>query len=257
MDRRALDGGINVLVPDRLESDGFLIAFTERAGGVSPDVFHSLNLGLRCGDDPANAMENRRRLCRALAMPPFSLARQVHGARVVEAGPGRPGAGFEDPSTALGDADVVVTSSPGVPLAVLAADCVPAALADPATGRLAVVHAGWRGVARGVLQAALGLFGRPAEVRAAVGPAVGPDHYEVGEDVALAVSAACPDEAVTTRKGSRLLLDLPATVTRILSDLGVRSIEWEQVCTGCEADRFYSHRRDGVTGRQALLAMRR
>jgi YfiH family protein len=257
MDRRRLDGGINVLVPEALESEGFLVAFTERAGGVSPDAFRSLNLGLRCGDDPVNALENRRRVCRAVGIPPFALARQVHGARVLEAEPGHTGAGFEDPSTALGDADAIVTSSPGVAVAVLAADCVPVALGDPVTGRLAVVHAGWRGVAEGVLEAAMRHFDRPVEVRAAVGPAVGPDHYEVGEEVAHAVSAACGGGAVTTRQDSRLLLDLPATVTRILGELGVRVIERDEVCTACEPDRFFSHRRDGITGRQALLAMRR
>lgn len=257
MDRRVLEGGIHVLVPDRLESDGFLVAFTERTGGVSEHAFRSLNLGLRCGDDPARALENRHRVCGAVGVPPFALVRQVHGTRVVRAGRRRMGAGFQDPSTALGSADAIVTSSRGVALAVLTADCVPVALADPAAGRLAVVHAGWRGVAHGVLRSAVGCFPRPAEVRAAVGPAIGPDHYEVGEEVAGAVSAASPSGAVTSRSGSRLLLDLPATVTRILRGLGVRRIDREEVCTACEPDRFFSYRRDGVTGRQALVAMRR
>ncbi|HEY3208332.1 MAG TPA: peptidoglycan editing factor PgeF [Actinomycetota bacterium] len=257
MDRRVLEGGVHVLVPERLESDGFLVAFTERAGGVSEDAFRSLNLGLRCGDDPARALENRRRVCGAVGVPPFALVRQVHGARVVRAGRKRIGAGFEDPSTALGSADAIVTSSCGVALAVLAADCVPVVLADPAAGRLAVVHAGWRGVAQGVLGSAVGCFPNPAAVRAAVGPAIGRDHYEVGDEVASAVSMACPGGAVTTRSGSRLLLDLPATVSKILTALGVRSIDREEVCTACEPDRFFSHRRDGITGRQALVAMRR
>jgi polyphenol oxidase len=257
MDRRVLDGGVRILVPQRLESDGFMVAFTERAGGASREAFHSLNLGLRCGDDPARALENRQRLCRALGIPSFALVRQVHGATVVRAGRGRSGAGFEDPSTALGNADAIVTSSRRVPLAVLTADCVPVALADPRTGQLAVVHAGWRGVAGGILPAAVGRFPNPAEIRAAVGPAIGPDHYEVGPEVAEGVSAACPGGAVTTRSGSRLLLDLPATVGRILSGLGVRGIEREEVCTACDPERFFSHRRDGITGRQALVAMRR
>ncbi len=257
MDRRVLEGGVRVLVPERLESDGFLVAFTERTGGVSREAFHSLNLGLRCGDDPARALENRRRVCGAVGMSTFALVRQVHGARIVRAGRRRVGAGFEDPSTALGNADAIVTSSRGVALGVLAADCVPIVLADPAAGQLAVVHAGWRGVAQGVLRSAVGTFPNPSEVRAAVGPAIGPDHYEVGEDVAAAVSAVAPGGAVTTRSRSRLLLDLPATVSTILDALGVRSIEREEVCTACERDRFFSHRRDGVTGRQAVVAMRR
>jgi len=257
MERRALDGEMNVLISERLEADGFMVAFTERAGGVSRDPpFHSLNLGLRCGDDPANALENRRRVCRAVGVPPFTLVRQVHGARVVEAEAGRDGAGFADPSTALGSADAIVTSSPGIALAVLTADCVPVALADPGRGRFAVVHAGWRGVAEGVLQSSLGAFERPADVRAAVGPAVGPDHYEVGEDVARAVSSACRGGAVTERMGGRLLLDLPGTVAKILAELGVGDVDWEPECTACQPGRFFSHRRDGITGRQALVAAR-
>jgi hypothetical protein len=257
MDRRVLDGGVRVLVPEGLEAGGFLVAFTERAGGASREAFRSLNLGLRCGDDPATALENRHRLCRALGIPPFALVRQVHGATVLRAGRRRRGAGFDDPSSALGNADAIVTSSRRVPLAVLTADCVPVALADPETGQLAVVHAGWRGVARGVLAAAVGRFPEPGEIVAAVGPGVGPDHYQVGPEVAEAVSAACPGGAVTTRPESRLLLDLPATVTRILAALGVRSIDREEVCTACEPERFFSYRRDGITGRQALVAMRR
>jgi purine-nucleoside/S-methyl-5'-thioadenosine phosphorylase / adenosine deaminase len=258
MNRRDLNGEMSILVSERLESDGFLVAFTERTGGVSGDpAFHSLNLGLRCGDDPANALENRRRVCRAVGLPPFSLVRQVHGARVVEAEAGRDGAGFSDPSTALGSADGIITTSPGMAVAVLTADCVPVAMADPRSGRLAVVHAGWRGIAAGVLHSALGSFEKPADVRAAVGPAVGPDHYEVGEDVARAVSAASQSGAVTERNGRQVLLDLPGTVARILGELGVRDIDWDPVCTACQPERFFSRRRDGITGRQALVAMRR
>lgn len=257
MDQRVLEGGVRVLVPRRFESAGFLVAFTERTEGVSQGAFHSLNLGLRCGDDPARGLENRRRVCTALGAPPFSLVRQVHGARVVRAGRRRVGAGFEDPVTALGSADAIVTSSPRVPVAILAADCVPVCLADPATGQLAVVHAGWRGVAASVVQSAVARFPNAREVEAAVGPGIGPDHYEVGEDVAAAVSAACPGGALATRSGSRLLLDLPATVARILAAMGIRRIEREEVCTACEPGRFFSHRRDGITGRQALVAMRR
>jgi YfiH family protein len=257
MDRRVLDGGIAVLVPERLEADGFVVAFTERAGGVSDEPFGSLNLGLRCGDDPARALENRRRLCMALGVPPFALVRQVHGDRVVRAGRARSGAGFEDPSTALGSADAIVTSRRRVPIAVLTADCVPVVLADPSSGRFAVVHAGWRGVAGGVLGAALRRFPDPAQLRAAVGPAIGPDHYPVGEDVAGAVSAASPGGAVLARSDSRILLDLPATVVRILEGAGIRAVERASVCTACEPERFFSHRRDGITGRQAVVAMRR
>jgi YfiH family protein len=257
MERRVLADGVRVLVPEGFEGDGFLVAFTERAEGVSEEAFRSLNLGLRCGDDPARALENRRRVCQGLGIPPFSLVRQVHGATIVKAGRRRVGAGFDDPANALGSADAIVTSSRLVPLAVLTADCVPVVLADPAAGQVAVVHAGWRGVAQGILRSALDCFRHPADVRAAVGPAIGPDHFEVGEDVAAAVSAAGPGEALTHRSNGRLFLDLPGTVCRSLAGLGVHRVDQEELCTACESERFFSHRRDGVTGRQGVVAMRR
>jgi YfiH family protein len=256
MRRRVLDGGIAVLIPDGFESDGFQVVFTERAGGVSDGPFASLNLGLRCGDEPARALENRHRVCRAAGLSRFALVRQVHGSTVVTAAAERAGAGFDDPSGALGDADAIVTADAGVAVAVLTADCVPVALADPVTGRLAVVHAGWRGIARGVIDATASRFPRPGEIRAAVGPAIGPDHYEVGSEVADAVSAATPGGAVISRSRSRIFLDLPETVVRILSALGVGSIERDDSCTACEPERFFSYRRDGITGRQALVAVR-
>jgi len=244
-------------VSRRLESDGFLVACTERTGGTSAKPFASLNLGLRSGDDVEAVRENRRRVIGALGIDPFACVRQLHGARVVRAGPARAGGGFMDPDEALADADGIVTTSRAVPLAVLAADCVPVALADPSSGRLAVVHAGWRGVAAGVLRSALRPFPRPAEVRAVIGPAVGPDHYEVGEDVALAVSAATERGAVTSRVGASLRLDLPATVARILRESGVTRLERSEECTACLPRRFFSHRRDGAgTGRQALVGVR-
>jgi len=250
--------GISFLVSRRLESDGFLVACTERTGGASAKPFASLNLGLRSGDDVGAVAENRRRVIGALGIEPFACVRQQHGARVVRAGPSRAGGGFLDPEGALGDADGMVTTSRGVPMAVLAADCVPVALADPSSGRLAVVHAGWRGVAAGVLRSALRPFPRPADVRAVIGPAVGPDHYEVGEDVALAVSAATERGAVTSRVGRSLRLDLPATVARILRESGLTRLERAEECTACLPRRFFSHRRDGPgTGRQALIAVRR
>jgi YfiH family protein len=256
MESRAL-GGIRAVVSRRMESDGFLVAFTERDGGVSADPFASLNLGLRSGDDPSAVAQNRRLVADALGVGAFACVRQVHGARVVRAGKSRAGAGFEDPETALGDADAIVTSAPGVALAVLAADCVPVALADARAGRVAVVHAGWRGIAAGVVGAALKHFPDPATVRAAIGPAICVDHYEVGEDVAFSVSAAIDGGAVTRRTGDVVHLDLPASIARALKAAGVRSTERAEECTAELPTRFFSHRRDGErTGRQGLVAMR-
>jgi YfiH family protein len=256
LERRILDQGVAAVVSSRAEADGFLVAFTERSGGVSRGDFSSLNLGLETGDDAHRVAQNRQRVCAALGIDTFATAKQPHGATVRQVGPRRTGAGFADPAHSVPDADGLVTSSRNVPLAVLVADCVPLALVEPGRGAFAVVHAGWRGVAAGIIPAALARFGDPAEVRATIGPAIGPDHYEVGEDVALAVTAASPAGARTRRANSRVRLDLPGTVTLILKDLGVRSIEWAEECTACQKDRFYSYRRDGRTGRQALIARR-
>jgi YfiH family protein len=256
LDRRVLDDGVAVLISSRAESDGFLVGFTERSGGVSRDPFRSLNLGLRTEDDPHRVLTNRERVRSALGIQPFALGTQVHGARVRHVGPRGAGAGFLDAGQAVAGADALVTSSRGLPLAVLVADCVPLALVAPAGGAFAVVHAGWRGIAAGILSAALSRLGAPDEIHATIGPAIGQDHYEVGEDVALAVSAASGAGARTKRVGARLLLDLPGTLSQILKELGVKRIDQAAECTACEKERFFSHRRDGPTGRQALIAAR-
>jgi YfiH family protein len=258
LERKALAGGISVLVPTDMESAGFTVAFTERSGGVSAGSFRSLNLGLACGDDRLLASENRRRLCAAMGGPEFACCRQVHGTRIERIWRDRAGMGFLDPADALPATDGLLTDEAGVAVAVLTADCVPMVLADPASGRLAVVHAGWRGIAAGIVGEALGAFDHPSDVRASIGPAIGPDHYEVGEDVAKAVDAACPSGAVTRSGGSRTrpLLDLPSSIAGILMDGGVRRISASGLCTACEEDRFFSYRRDGITGRQGVVAVR-
>jgi YfiH family protein len=246
--------GVAFQVSATAEADGFLIAYTERSGGVSRGAFGSLNLGLLTGDDPVRVSTNRARACAALDIPPFTCGRQVHGARVERVGLRRAGAGFFDPGEGLAGADGLVTSSRGVPLSILVADCVPLALLAPERGAVAVVHAGWRGVASGIVPAALRRVGEPNGVRAVIGPSIGVDHYEVGEDVVAAVSSASEAGARTRRSGGRLYLDLGATVATVLEEYGVRAIEWSEECTACQPERFYSYRRDGRTGRQALIA---
>ena len=244
------------MVSKRMASDGFLVAFSERTGGVSPAPFDSLNLGLGTDDERGRVVANRRRACDALGIRDFACARQEHGGRAARIGPQRRGAGFEDPANAIRSADALSTAARSVMLGCLTADCVPIALADPGAGRVAVVHAGWRGIVAGVVTAALNHFASPARVSAAIGPAIGPDHYEVGEDVALAVSASSAAGAPVRHAGSSLYLDLPGTVARALKEHGVRTIERAEECTACEPARFFSHRRDRLTGRQALIAGR-
>lgn len=256
MDRRRLTEEVHALVPPDLEDHGFLLAFTERVGGVSRDPYATLNLGFRTGDRREDVRANRDRVVAALGIPPFATAAQVHGARVARVGRGRAGAGF-DGSAPVGRADALAVTRPGVPVAVLVADCLPVALASPREELLVAVHAGWRGLAAGMLDRAVGGFERPGGVRAVVGPAIGPCHYEVGEDVALAVAAGSAAGAVTERREGRVYLDLPGTAARVLRAAGVRRVEVAEECTACREDRFFSHRRDEITGRQALVAMRR
>jgi polyphenol oxidase len=254
VERRTVDG-VTFLVPTELEERGFLVTFSERTGGASEPPFDSLNIGYATGDRPEHVRENRNRLTRAVGVPPFAAAHQVHGATVVRVGEQRAGAGFEGPPSPLGRADVLVVSHPGIPVAVLVADCVPVALASPDRGMLALVHAGWRGLANDVVGHAVASFDRGGMV-AAIGPSIGPCHYEVGEDVATAVAAGSAVGALTERRDGKLFLDLPGTITRVLHSAGVREIETAGVCTACHPKRFFSHRRDGVTGRQAMVAWR-
>jgi YfiH family protein len=255
LERRTLNG-LAVQVSPSAEADGFLVAFTERSGGISRGAFGELNLGLRTEDDPALVARNRALACATLGIRPFACGEQVHGARVERVGLRRAGAGFSDPAGAVTGADGLVASSRRVPLSVLVADCVPVALVAPSQGAFAVVHAGWRGIASGIVPTAVRRVGDPSEVRAMIGPSIGVDHYEVGDDVARAVSTAAQEGARVRRSGGRLYLDLPGTVERILGQVGVRAIERASECTACLPDRFFSHRRDGRTGRQALIAAR-
>jgi YfiH family protein len=201
-------------------------------------------------------MENRRRVCEGLRIPPYALVEQVHGAKIVRAGAKRAGAGFEPGSPPVARADGLSTASERLPLAIQTADCMPLVLASEGEPLIAIIHAGWRGFAAGIVEAAARLFDDPRNVRAAIGPTIGPDHYEVGEDVALAVSAGSSAAAVTETRDGKLFLDLPGTAERVLRAAGVTKVEDTGLCTACERERFFSYRRDAVTGRQAAIAMR-
>ena len=256
MERRTLADGLHVLVPPAFERAGFFAAFTERTGGVSRAPYESLNLGLRTDDRPADVVANRRRVIEALQIPPFATGQQVHGASVVRLGAKRAAAGFEDAAEAVPEVDVLSVTQPSLPVAVLVADCLPIALAAPTEHRLVVVHAGWRGLASGILGRALAQFEATRGLLAAIGPAIGPCHYEVGEDVALAVAAGSEAGAVTERRDDRLFLDLAGTAAKVLRRAGIRRIDRADLCTADHPDRFFSHRREGETGRQALVGMR-
>jgi YfiH family protein len=221
--------------------------FSTRQGGVSTGRYASLNVGAKWGDDAAHVAENRRRLA---VLGGFDLerlftAKQVHGARValvVESTlPER---------VAASEADVVVTAVPGAVVGVYTADCVPLLLGD-GEGRVAAVHAGWRGTVKGAavagVEALVSIGARRERLRAALGPSICADCFEVGEEVAAEFAALTPT-AVQRQPGRRPHVDLRAANVALLAGAGVvpERIDAAAPCTRCEAERFFSFRRDGA-----------
>jgi len=220
----------------------YVVAFSTRLGGVSGPPFDTLNLGRLTDDDPGHVTENRRRLCAEVEVEPDQLrfGRQVHGPVVRRAaGTGQPG-------------DGLWTDSPGEPLLVFTADCLPVALARANGGApaIAALHVGWRGLLAGILEtAASGLGG--GRLAAAIGPGIGPCCYEVGADVA---------EPFRERFGGGVVrdgrLDLWTSVERALDRAGITDVHRTDLCTVCNPHLFFSHRRDaGRTGRQGMIAL--
>ncbi|HEX3318537.1 MAG TPA: polyphenol oxidase family protein [Solirubrobacteraceae bacterium] len=228
---------------------GAHVLFTTRRGGVSSGPYASLNLGLWTDDARGNVHRNRDRLAEVVGVDRgrFAQGRLVHGTRV------RALADPPDPHEEPVPADGQATSVPGVAPVVLVADCLPIALAAP--GAVAMLHAGWRGLAGGVVAAgvaALRALGGGDPVAAAIGPGAGGCCYEVGEDV----HAAFAHHGEAVRNGRNL--DLKAVARRDLDAAGVAEVHDAGICTLCaDAGLFFSHRRDGgVTGRQAGVTWR-
>jgi hypothetical protein len=220
---------------------------TFRGGGVSAAPFASLNLGDHVGDAPAAVADNRRCLMAAAGLhaEPEWLS-QVHGARVVDL----------DTAAPWSSADAAVTRQPGRVCAVLTADCLPILLAGETGCAVAAAHAGWRGLAAGVIEAAVRALGlRPAELIAWLGPAIGPRHFEIGAEVREALLRTDPGAGpcFTANSRGRFMADLPGLARRRLMALGLTRIYGGSECTFSDADRYFSHRRDGRCGRQATL----
>jgi YfiH family protein len=242
--------------------ESFAHGFSTRAGGVSAPPFDTLNLGGKWGDAAAAVEENRRRFLRAaVGAAPLYVARQVHGARVVQVG-----AGDGPDALAALEADGLYTARPDVALGVFVADCVPVLLADPVSGAVAAVHAGWRGTIAGVVPAAVRalaeLGARPADLRAALGPAIGACCFEVGPEVAAAFAAAGEGEAVRPSprgRADRAHVDLKVVLARQLgrSGLDPRAIDPLAACTCCDRARFYSFRRGGAATGQMMAVIAR
>lgn len=246
---RARDrGGLPLYPIDAVAALGVDAVFTGRRGGVSGPPYTSLNLARHVGDDPRHVTENRRRVAHAMGLDPAALvtSHQVHGAAV------------HDLDDWLGgdlEGDALVTTRDDLALCVLAADCVPLLFVDSTGPRLAVAHAGWRGMVAGVIPATLAHFARPGDVRVVVGPHISLARYQVGPEVAAhfsAIAGACHAD-----EGDRSRLDLGAVAAHQLREAGVR----DEHVTTCGPDTddgqtFYSDRRERPGGRFGLVARR-
>lgn len=226
----------------RWETPGpYEVVFSTRVGGVSEGPYASLNLGRMTGDDVARVDENRRRLCAEIGTEPGRLAlnRQIHSSLVHRATAGARG----EPG------DGLWTDEPGLPVLAFAADCVPIALVrSDDRPAVAVLHAGWRGLLDGVVTAGAEALG--GQMSACIGPAIGPCCYEVGPEVAEPFAAAFGEDVLAERN-----LDLWMSAERALRAAGVDHVELVDLCTACNPELFFSHRRDGKPrGVQGVIA---
>ncbi|MBM5812358.1 MAG: peptidoglycan editing factor PgeF [Gammaproteobacteria bacterium] len=241
-----MDPELQFLRPDWPAPPSVRAVVSTRAGGVSRGHWAGLNLADHVGDDPDAVAENRRRLRAALALPaePFWLT-QVHGTVVAVAG------GAERPP-----ADAGITREPGRVCATLTADCLPVLFASRSGDRVGIAHAGWRGLADGVVEATVrSLGGDPTELLAWLGPAIGPQSFEVGPDVRDAFLAVAASAAAHCRPTApdRWLVDLYGIARQRLAACGVTAVFGGGLCTYRDGARFYSFRRDATTGRMASL----
>lgn len=236
-------------VPDSVET-----AITTRMGGISRPPYDTLNLGFHVGDDHQTVESNRRTLQNSLpGNPAIQWLKQIHGTKALTA--------TSVTDEAL-EADALYTREVGLALTVMVADCMPVFLATGDGNEIAVAHAGWRGLVSGVLENTLSCFqADSSEVRAFLGPAIGPCHFEVGTEVRqqfmdVAVPAVLADtEAAFTagQQDGKWMADLYRLATIRLQNSGVTDIKGAPRCTVCHAKHFYSYRRDGETGRFAAM----
>ena len=242
------------------ELGGARVAFATRVGGVSEAPFDRLNLGVLTEDSSEAVLENRGRLAAALGLDAtrIPIGLQVHGADLAfHSAPQRPSP-FAEPGGEIPRVDGHVVTEPGLAPLVFTADCLPVALSGP--GGVAMLHCGWRGLAAGILAAGAEAI---AATTAAIGPGIAPCCYEVGPEVPDAFStlgagiaaAGGPKSHAEGGKSAHRRLDLVEVARRLLSAAGVERIEVAGLCTSCEPELFFSHRRDaGRTGRQGALA---
>ena len=245
------------LVPDWPAPVAVRALSTWRSGGVSTASYASLNLGDHVGDAPESVAENRLRLAAAASLPaePAWLS-QVHGTRVADLdAAGRDAAG-RDADGRKEPADAAFSRQSGRVCAILTADCLPILLAADSGDLVAAIHAGWRGLAAGIIETTLAALAvPPAKLLVWLGPAIGPRHFEVGKEVRAALLERDPtaEAAFAPNARGRFMADLGGLARRRLTAAGIARIYGGGQCTFADQDRYFSHRRDGVTGRQATL----
>jgi polyphenol oxidase len=266
----AENGAMSAVALHRFESlrdERLLACCTERTGGVSAGRYAELNLAFHVGDDPVAVVANRERLAAELevSLDAFVVAKQVHQAHIEVVTDGQRGCGARSDVDAIPATDALITRQSGIVLAVLTADCVPVIIFDPTLPAVGLAHAGWAGTVRHVtrrtvekMQAEFG--SDPGSLVAALGPSIGPTSYEVGRDVADLAQAEFAGLDVLRPKGAETyLFDLWESNVGDLVDAGLSrdNVEVARIDTYADAARFYSHRRDGTTGRFMALAMLR
>jgi YfiH family protein len=238
------------LAPDWPVPPGVRVISTLRGGGVSHGRYASLNLGDHVEDDAARVADNRRQLRSAARLPAEpDWLEQVHGVAVAD---------LDQPMVSK-TADAAVTRQVGRVCAILTADCLPMILAARSGESVAAAHAGWRGLAAGVIESTVRALGLPGEqLQAWLGPAIGPKNFEVGTEVreALVAGDAAAESAFRPNARGRFMADLGLLAKQRLERLGVHRIYGGGDCTYADPKRFFSHRRDGLTGRQATLIWR-
>ena len=234
-----------------------------RVSGFSPPPFDSLNLGLHVGDDADSVLKNRIRLASEVGIPPrnFTFAEQVHGTNIAVIRSEHRGSGAMDYETAIGSTDAMITNVPDICLTVVVADCVPILLFDPRQNVVAAVHAGWKGTAGDIASKTIRKMGeafdsRPEDIVAGIGPSIGPCCYQVGSIEVEEFKET--DEVVSgISDDGRAYLNLWEANRRQLLESGVEAnnIEVAGVCTCCNSDKFFSHRKHAPTGRFAAGIM--
>jgi polyphenol oxidase len=246
---------VQILTPEWPAPPGVRAAFTLRSGGVSAPPFDALNLGTHVGDEEQAVAENRRRLRTHLRLPEEpSWMEQVHGTDVLDLD-----ALSQTAANGAATADAALTRRTGRICTVQVADCLPVLLAARDGSVVAAAHAGWRGLAAGVLEATVQrLLVDPGQLIAWVGPGIGPAHFEVGEDVRRAFLAhdAAAAGAFTDNPRGRWHCDLAVLARARLAALGVAAVFGGAWCTYADPSRFFSYRRDGRCGRMAALIWR-